>query len=98
MRKLVSLLSLAISLTLLYSTPIFAQKESTPAFADDTTIIDQNFDENLDSLLNLYYVGHSIGQNPDFWNSEADSLIPDFSDSVYIDRLEENSHRGRSYL
>jgi membrane-bound lytic murein transglycosylase D len=87
MRKLVSLLSLAISLTLLYSTPLFAQKVSNPALADDTTIIDLNFDENLDSLLNLYYVGHSISQNPEFWNSQADSLIPDFSDSVYIDRL-----------
>ena len=87
MRKLVSLLSLAITLTLLYSTPLFAQKESTPAFAEDTTIIDQNFDENLDSLLNLYYVGHSISQNPEFWNSEADSLVPNFSDSVYVERL-----------
>jgi membrane-bound lytic murein transglycosylase D len=87
MRKLVSLLSLAISLSLLCSSPLFAQKESTPAFSEDTTIIDLNFDENLDSLLNLYYVGHSIGQNPEFWNAEADSLIPDFSDSVYIDRL-----------
>lgn len=87
MRKQISLLTLAISLTLLYSSSLFAQKESTPSFADDTTIIDQNFDENLDSLLNLYYVGHSIGQNPEFWNSAADSLVPNFSDSVYIDRL-----------
>ena len=50
-------------------------------------MIDLNFDENLDSLLNLYYVGQSMGQNPEFWNSAADTLVPDFSDSVYIDRL-----------
>ncbi len=43
MRKLVSLLFLAISLTLLYSSPLFAQKETTPAFAEDTTIIDAEF-------------------------------------------------------
>jgi len=87
MRKLFSLLLPAISLTLLYSSPVLAQKESTPILAEDTTIIDLNFDENLDSLLNLYYVGRSISQNPEFWNSEADSLVPNFSDSVYIDRL-----------
>jgi len=54
---------------------------------EDTTIIDLNFDENLDSLLNLYYVGQSLSKNPDFYNSESDSLIPNFPDSVYIDRL-----------
>jgi membrane-bound lytic murein transglycosylase D len=28
-----------------------------------------------------------MANNPDFWNNESDSLIPNFPDSVYIDRL-----------
>ncbi|MBN2481903.1 MAG: transglycosylase SLT domain-containing protein [Bacteroidales bacterium] len=54
---------------------------------EDTTIIELNFDANLDSLLNLYYVGQSISRDPDFWNHDADSIIPDFPDSVYIQRI-----------
>jgi len=53
----------------------------------DSTIADMYFDENLDSLLNLYYVEQSVAQDPDFWNAESDSLIPTFADSVYIERL-----------
>jgi membrane-bound lytic murein transglycosylase D len=87
MRKLFSLLLLAIPVSSLYASPFTAPKDTIRTFADDTTIIDRNFDENLDSLLNLYYVGRSVSQNPDLRNQESDSLVPDFSDSVYIDRL-----------
>jgi membrane-bound lytic murein transglycosylase D len=87
MRRFFSLLFLAIPLTTIYSFSQTTPQDSIRVFAEDTTIIDNNFDENLDSLLNLYYVGHSISQNPEFRNNEADSLIPNFSDSVYIDRL-----------
>lgn len=55
--------------------------------AEDTTISDINFDENLDSLLNLYYVGQSLANDPDFWKNAEDNNIPEFSDSVYIQRL-----------
>ncbi len=58
-----------------------------PRFSEDTVISEFNFDENLDSLLNLYYVGQSIANDPDFWNNATESVIPEFSDSVYIERL-----------
>ena len=64
-----------------------APKDSLRSFIEDTTIVDLNFDENLDSLLNLYYVEQSVTKDPDFWKNESDSLIPNFPDSVYIDRL-----------
>jgi membrane-bound lytic murein transglycosylase D len=54
---------------------------------DDTVISDMNFDENLDSLLNLFYVGQALANDPDFWNNSTDSMVPEFSDSVYIARL-----------
>ena len=63
------------------------QKDTIPTVLSDTIITDLNFDENLDSLLNLYYVGQSIAGNPEFWNNTSDSLVPVFSDSVYIERL-----------
>jgi len=62
-------------------------RDSIRSFIDDTTIIDLNFDENLDSLLNLYYVEQSVSKYSDFWKNESDSMIPNFSDSVYVDRL-----------
>jgi membrane-bound lytic murein transglycosylase D len=62
-------------------------KDTIHAIAEDTSFTDLNFDENLDSLLNLYYVSQSIATDPDFYNYDADSLIPNFPDSVYIERL-----------
>ncbi len=43
--------------------------------------------ENLDSLLNLWYVNQSLETAVDDYNAEADTLFPDFSDSVYMARL-----------
>jgi membrane-bound lytic murein transglycosylase D len=63
------------------------QKDTIPSFMIDTVVTDLNFDENLDSLLNLYYVGQSIASDPEFWNYDSDSLIPNFPDSIYIERL-----------
>ena len=45
--------------------------------------------DNLDSLLNLWYVNQSLETATDDYLAEADTLIPDFSDSVYIQRLGE---------
>ncbi len=84
-------LLLGILLTAVFDAGVYANstisRDTIPAIMDDTVITDLNFDENLDSLLNLYYVGQSLGSDPEFWNDGADSLIPDFSDSVYIERL-----------
>lgn len=44
---------------------------------------------NLDSLLNLWYVNQALESATDDYLAEADTLIPDFSDSVYIQRLAE---------
>ncbi len=46
-------------------------------------------EENLDSLLNLWYVNQSLETAVDDYNPQADTLIPDFSDSVYLQRLSE---------
>ena len=45
--------------------------------------------ENLDSLLNLWYVNQSLETAVDDYNPESDTLIPDFSDAVYLQRLSE---------
>jgi membrane-bound lytic murein transglycosylase D len=45
--------------------------------------------DNLDSLLKLWYVNQSLESATDDYLAEADTLIPDFSDSVYIQRLAE---------
>lgn len=44
---------------------------------------------NLDSLLNLWYVNQALESATDDYLADADTLIPDFSDSVYIRRLGE---------
>jgi membrane-bound lytic murein transglycosylase D len=51
--------------------------------------LETNLDKNLDSLLHLWYVGHAQERNENLTNIDADTsnLIPEFSDSVYIDRL-----------
>jgi len=45
--------------------------------------------DNLDSLLNLWYVNRSLETATDDYLAEADTLFPDFSDSVYMHRLAE---------
>ncbi len=45
--------------------------------------------DNLDSLLNLWYVNQSLETATDDYMAEADTLMPDFSDSVYMQRLAE---------
>ncbi len=66
-----------------------AQDENidTLSFPDEEIV--SGFGNNLDSLLNLWYVNQSI-QLEDVNNMyllEEDTLVPDYSDSVYIDRL-----------
>ena len=45
--------------------------------------------DNLDSLLNLWYVNQSLESATDDYLAEADTLMPDFCDSVYMKRLAE---------
>lgn len=46
-------------------------------------------DQNLDSLLNLWYVNQSLETAVDDYDPEADTLMPDFPDEVYVQRLSE---------
>jgi membrane-bound lytic murein transglycosylase D len=54
---------------------------------DDSMMVELNFDANLDSLLNLYYINQALASDAEFWTTEPDSTIPDFPDSVFISRL-----------
>lgn len=45
--------------------------------------------ENLDSLLNLWYVNQALESAVDDYDAGADTLMPDFPDSVYMRRLAE---------
>ncbi|MCK5171086.1 MAG: transglycosylase SLT domain-containing protein [Bacteroidales bacterium] len=51
-------------------------------------VINSDFETNLDSLINLWYVKNAI--KTDYNSSENDSIfvIPEFHDSVYIERLQ----------
>jgi membrane-bound lytic murein transglycosylase D len=68
----------------------FAQDQkadSTEVFMDDEDSIELTFDSNLDSLLNLYYVNQALDGDTALMSFDEDTLVPDFPDSVYIDRL-----------
>ena len=55
----------------------------------DEEEITLNFENNLDSMLNLYYVQQALSmtETDSMYILEADSLVPDYPDSVYIERL-----------
>ena len=64
----------------------------TLMFMDQFTMegeLELRTEENLDSLLNLWYVNQSLETAVDDYDPEADTLMPDFPDSVYIQRLSE---------
>jgi membrane-bound lytic murein transglycosylase D len=63
------------------------QKDTINYSVDDSAMVELNFNANLDSLLNMYYINQAISNEPDFYTTEPDSTIPDFPDSVFISRL-----------
>lgn len=69
---------------------IYSQETETDTLDIPSDYILSGFDDNLDSLLNLWYVEQLL--NFDDVDSgyipEGDTLLPDFPDSVYIARLE----------
>lgn len=87
MRKFILTLLVIVPFGLSEYSASSQSKDTIPAIAEDTMFTNLNFEENLDSLLNLYYVGQSIADDPYFYNYDSDSLIPNFPDSVYIERL-----------
>lgn len=79
-----------IFIFLVYSVQFSYANSSNEDSIQVNTIIDElQFADNLDSLLNLWYVQQSLIEDDtiDFENVE-DTIIPDFPDSVYIERLE----------
>lgn len=52
--------------------------------------VDLNFEPNFDSLLAVFYINQSLEQMVDDSGFEInDTLVPDFPDSVYMERLAE---------
>jgi membrane-bound lytic murein transglycosylase D len=86
----IGLVSLAFYMPV-YSNP----SDTTSMFLNDTLDIDlvlndsieSNFDANLDSMLDLYYIENSEHAAELNKISEITDIVPDFSDSVYIERL-----------
>ena len=50
----------------------------------DSEIVVSNFESNLDSMLNLWYINNSLLADTSSYAVLADTIIPDFPDSVYI--------------
>ena len=53
----------------------------------DVEFLEDSFENNLDSLVGLWYVENVRGPDSG-WTEEPDTVFPQFPDSVYIDRLE----------
>jgi membrane-bound lytic murein transglycosylase D len=71
-------------IAMLAASPVLGQENDTMIVIDEAPFT--NFDQNLDSLLNLYYVRLSADAKLQEWNT-PDTLIPDFPDSVYVERI-----------
>jgi membrane-bound lytic murein transglycosylase D len=71
---------------LLFISNTFAQQPDSIDMAfDDTLGIESNFDVNLDSVANLWYVGESVDTIEAA--SEIDTLIPELSDELLMERI-----------
>jgi len=72
--------------------PFWAMGQDTIVFADSLFVNDSvntGFEGNLDSLLNSWYVNRSLEEMIDDNQITADTVVPDFPDSVYMQRLAE---------
>ena len=76
-----------ITLFLIFLLPVSSVAQSTDRqkhIYQDSLLT--NFHENLDSLINLWYIKNAIEKNERV--DSVDPNIPEFSDSVYIARLQ----------
>lgn len=70
--------------------PAIAEGQDTIFIADSLFAgepANTGFESNLDSLLNSWYVNQSLEEMIDDGQLPADTVVPDFPDSVYIERL-----------
>ncbi len=74
-----------IAATLLFSGQVIAQTDDTLI---NEPVYDLQLEQNIDSLLNVYYINQALENLVDDADFDIhDSLAPDFPDSVYIERL-----------
>jgi membrane-bound lytic murein transglycosylase D len=69
---------------------VTAEREQAPLEIPDFTdeVYELRLEQNIDSLLNIYYINQTLESMVDDAAFEVhDSLVPDFPDSVYIERL-----------
>jgi membrane-bound lytic murein transglycosylase D len=64
---------------------IAQETDSIDIAFDDTLGIESNFDANLDSVANLWYVGESVDTIEAA--TEIDTLVPELSDEILINRI-----------
>lgn len=72
------------------STEVLESTEAMDSIQEQFTMeeeLELRTGDNLDSLLNLWYVNQSLEMAVDETNPEDDTPLPDFSDSVYLARL-----------
>ncbi|MBN2523241.1 MAG: hypothetical protein JXB24_08185, partial [Bacteroidales bacterium] len=74
--------------TILHDTINLYYADSLDQYLELNDSIESNFEVNLDSMLNLWYVKQSSDIDS-ILAIPPDSLIPDFPDSIYIARLAE---------
>lgn len=81
-----------ITILLLIAYPVLLVANDTIPEADTIPyLIDVNdgFETNFDSLLNIYYINQALEQVIDDTDMDVEGELPDFPDSVYIARLQE---------
>jgi membrane-bound lytic murein transglycosylase D len=93
MRRVITSL-ITLNVILRFASANIDPNDTTKIYQADTMLVNQevydtvvsNFDSNIDSMMNLYYVKEALPE--DFQKQYVnDTLLPDFSDSVYIARL-----------
>jgi len=82
-----AIFSILISSSIIFTA--FSKNSTQNKDSLKTTLdIQTNFDQNLDSLLTLWYLQKTIKTDYSAHNKQPDSVIPEFPDSVYIQRLQ----------
>ncbi|NOQ28246.1 MAG: LysM peptidoglycan-binding domain-containing protein [Bacteroidales bacterium] len=78
-------------LIILFSQFLFSHAFSNSTTKDTLSIsptVITDFETNLDSLIQLWYVKNTIKTDYNSINNDSISVIPEFSDSIYIERLQ----------
>jgi membrane-bound lytic murein transglycosylase D len=97
MRKIHLSFLYALVVSLVFLPSLRAEKDSiqilpAPLSLEDSLDImslQSRFENNLDSLVSLWFIENSLAEPPDSgWAGSSDSLLLQYPDSVYIDRLE----------